>query len=247
MDRMLYVAMTGAKETMRAQTVNNHNLANVSTTGFRADLAAFQSRAVDGSGYASRVYATNGTVGFDKNSGALLSTGRDLDIAVNGDGWIAVQGPDGKEAYTRAGDLKIDPTGALMTATGQPVLSDGGAPINIPPYTSIFFARDGSISVVAQGQTPDTTATVGRLKLVNPPDGQIERGDDGLFRMKDGSVAAADATVKIDSGVLESSNVNTAAAMVNMIELARQFEMQVKAIRSAEENAASASQLMRLG
>ena len=246
MDRMLYVAMTGAKETMRAQTVNNHNLANVSTTGFRADLAAFQSRAVDGSGYASRVYATNGTVGFDKNSGALLSTGRDLDIAVNGDGWIAVQGPDGKEAYTRAGDLKVDPTGQLMTATGQPVLSDGG-PINIPPYTSIFFARDGSISVVAQGQTPDTTATVGRLKLVNPPDGQIERGDDGLFRMKDGSVAASEPNVRIDSGVLESSNVNTAAAMVNMIELARQFEMQVKAIRAAEENGAAASQLMRLG
>ena len=134
-----------------------------------------------------------------------------------------------------------------MTATDQPVLSDSGAPINIPPYTSIFFARDGSISVVAQGQTPDTTATVGRMKLVNPAEGQIERGDDGLFRMKDGSVAASDAGVKIDSGMLESSNVNTAAAMVNMIELARQFEMQVKAIRSAEENAASAAQLMRLG
>ena len=247
MDRMLYVAMTGAKETMRAQTVNNHNLANVSTTGFRADLAAFQSRAVDGSGYASRVYATNGTVGFDKSTGALESTGRDLDIAINGDGWLAVQGPDGKEAYTRAGDLKVDPTGQLMTATGQPVLSDGGAPINIPPYTSIFFARDGSISVVAQGQTPDTTATVGRLKLVNPPDGQIERGDDGLFRMKDGSAAASDPNVSIGSGVLESSNVNTAAAMVNMIELARQFEMQVKAIRSAEENGAAAAQLMRMG
>src|SRR3954454_7417426 len=105
MDRMLYVAMTGAKETLRAQTVNNHNLANVSTTGFRADLAAFQSRAVDGSGYGSRVYATNGTVGWDSNSGALLSTGRDLDVAINGPGWIAIQGPDGKEAYTRAGDL----------------------------------------------------------------------------------------------------------------------------------------------
>ena len=246
MDRMLYVAMTGAKETLRAQTVNNHNLANVSTTGFRADLAAVQSRAVDGSGYASRVYATNGTVGFDKNSGALQTTGRDLDVAINGDGWIAVQGPDGKEAYTRAGDLKVDPTGALMTATGQPVLSDSG-PINVPPYTSIAFAHDGSVSVVAQGQTPDTTATIGRIKLVNPPDGQIERGDDGLFRMKDGDAAPSDPNVRLDSGVLESSNVNTASAMVNMIELARQFEMQVKAIHSAEENAAAASQLMRMG
>jgi flagellar basal-body rod protein FlgF len=242
---MLYVAMTGAKETLRAQTVNNHNLANVSTTGFRADLAAFQSRAVDGSGFASRVYATNASIGWDNTSGALLSTGRDLDIAVNGPGWIAVQGPDGREAYTRAGDLKVDPTGQLMTATGRPVLGDGG-PINVPPYTSIFFARDGSISIVAQGQTPDTTSTVGRVKLVNPPEADLERGDDGLFRLKDGSDAPADAAVQIDSGVLESSNVNTAEAMVNMIELARQFEMQVKAIRSAEENGAAASELMRI-
>jgi flagellar basal-body rod protein FlgF len=246
MDRMLYVAMTGAKETLRAQGVNNHNIANVSTNGFRADLAAFQSRAVDGTGYASRVYATNGTVGWDDTSGALLSTGRDLDVAVNGQGFIAVQGPDGREAYTRAGDLQVDPTGQLMTATGRPVLGDGG-PINIPPYTSIFFARDGSISIVAQGQTPDTTATVGRIKLVNPPTESVERGEDGLFRLKDGSDAPPDAAVQLSSGVLESSNVNAAAALVNMIELSRQFEMQVKAIRTAEENGAAAAQLLRMG
>jgi flagellar basal-body rod protein FlgF len=242
---MLYVAMTGAQQTLKAQTVNNHNLANVSTTGFRADLAAFRSQAVDGTGYASRVYATNGTIGWDDNSGAMLSTGRDLDVAINGKGWIAVQGPDGKEAYTRAGNLQVDANGQLMTATGRPVLGDGG-PITVPPYTSIFFARDGSISIVAQGQTPDTTSTVARIKLVNPPNEQVERGDDGLFRMKDGSEAAPDAAVRLDAGVLESSNVNTAEAMVNMIELARQFEMQVKAIRTAEENANAATQLMRI-
>ena len=245
MDRMLYVAMTGAAETLRAQTVNNHNLANVSTTGFRADLAACQRRAVDGSGFASRVYATSGTVGWDKTLGALLSTGRDLDVAINGPGWIAVQGPDGKEAYTRAGNLQVDATGNLLTATGEPVLGDGG-PINIPPYSSIFFARDGSISIIAQGQAPDTTATVDRIKLVNPADADIQRSDDGLFRMKNGSAAEPDANVQISSGTLESSNVNTAEAMVNMIELSRQFEMQVKAIRTAEENASVASQLMKI-
>jgi flagellar basal-body rod protein FlgF len=246
MDRMLYVAMTGAKETLNAQGVNNHNLANASTTGFRAELSAFQSRAIDGSGYASRVYATNASTGWNNQSGALLSTGRDLDVAINGDGWIAVQGPDGKEAYTRAGDLQVDPNGQLTTGTGHPVLGDGG-PITVPPYTSIFFARDGSISVVAQGQTPDTTATVDRIKLVKPADEAIERGNDGLFRMKDGTEAPADATVQLSSGTLESSNVNTADAMVTMIELARHFEMQVKAIRHAEENGAAAAQIMRLG
>ena len=192
------------------------------------------------------MYATNATTGWNDQSGAMLSTGRDLDIAINGPGWIAVQGADGKEAYSRAGDLQVDATGQLMTATGRPVVGDGG-PINIPPYTSIFFAGDGSISVVAQGQNPDTTATVSRIKLVNPPGEQMERGDDGLFRMKDGSTATADANVRIGSGVLESSNVNAAEAMVNMIELARQFEMQVKAIRTAEENGAAASQLLRIG
>ncbi len=246
MDRMLYVAMTGAKETLRAQTVNNHNLANASTTGFKADLAAFQSRAVDGSGYASRVYATNGSTGFDHKSGPLLSTGRDLDIAVNGTGWLAVQDANGGEAYTRAGDLQIDPTGQLVTGTGRPVLGDGG-PINVPPYASIFFARDGSISIVGQGQSPQATSTIGRLKLVNPAADAIQRGDDGLFRLKDGSDAPSDAAVSIGSGVLEASNVNVAESMVNMIELARHFEMQVKAIRNAEENSQAAAQLLRLG
>ncbi len=246
MDRMLYVAMTGAKETLNAQAVNNHNLANASTTGFRAELSAFQSRAVDGSGYASRVYATNASTGWNNQSGALLSTGRDLDVAINGDGWIAVQAPDGKEAYTRAGDLQIDPNGNLTTGAGHPVLGDGGT-INVPPYTSIFFARDGSISIVAQGQTPDTTATVDRIKLVKPADSALARGNDGLFRMKDGSDAPSDASVKLGSGTLESSNVNTADAMVTMIELARHFEMQVKAIRHAEENGAAAAQIMRVG
>jgi flagellar basal-body rod protein FlgF len=246
MDRMLYVAMSGAKETLRAQTVNNHNLANASTTGFRADMAAFQSRAVDGSGYASRVYTQSASTGWDHKQGAMLSTGRELDVAVNGPGWIAVQGADGKEAYTRAGDLQVDATGQLTTGTGHPVLGDGG-PLAIPPYSSIFIAADGSISIVAQGQSSQTTSTIGRLKLVNPPNDQIDRGDDGLFRMKDGSNPPADAAVQVGSGVLESSNVNAAEAMVNMIELARHFEMQVKAIRTAEENATAAQALMRLG
>jgi flagellar basal-body rod protein FlgF len=246
MDDRIWLAMTGAKETLNAQAVNNHNLANASTTGFRAELSAFQSRAIDGSGYASRVYATNASVGWNNQSGAMLSTGRDLDVAINGDGWIAVQGPDGREAYTRAGDLQVDANGQLTTGTGLPVLGDGG-PITVPPYTSIFFARDGSLSVVAQGQTPDTIATVDRIKLVKPADEALARGDDGLFRMKDGSEAPPDATVQLSSGTLESSNVNTADAMVTMIELARNFEMQIKAIRNAEENGAAAAQIMRIG
>jgi flagellar basal-body rod protein FlgF len=244
MDKLLYIAMSGAKETLRAQAANNHNLANASTTGFRADLSAFQSRAVVGSGYASRVYATNVTTGWDATSGAQIATGRDLDVAVQGDGFIAVQGRDGREAYTRAGDLRVDTNGQLLTGTGLQVLGDGG-PVSVPPNVSLSIAPDGTVSIVPLGQGPETTASVGRIKLVNPPATALERGADGLFRLRDGTDAPSDAAVHVTSGVVESSNVNAADAMVNMIELARQFELQVKAIRSAEENAQSSTQLLR--
>ena len=244
MDRFLYISMTGAKESLRAQGVNNHNLANASTTGFRADLSAFQSRAVAGSGHASRAYATNATVGWDASQGALMSTGRDLDVGVNGPGWLAVQGADGREAYTRAGDLRIDPTGVLMNGAGHTVLGEGG-PISVPPHTSLMIAADGTISIVPVGQGPETTSQVGRIKMVNPPAESLARGEDGLFRTIDGSDAPPDANVRLSSGVLESSNVNIADAMVNMIELSRHFDLQVKAMRTAEENAAAAAQLLK--
>lgn len=244
MDRSLYISMSGAKETMRAQTANNHNLTNASTTGFRADLSAFQTRNVAGSGFASRAYATNATTGFDESQGALVQTGRELDVGIKGDGWIAVQARDGTEAYTRAGDLRVDPSGILMNGAGYPVLGDSG-PLSVPPNASVLVGTDGTVSIVPLGQGPDTTATVGRIKLVKPPVNEIERGEDGLFRMRNGSTAAADASVHVAAGVLESSNVNIADAMVNMIELSRQFDLQVKSMRTAEDDASAAAQLLR--
>jgi flagellar basal-body rod protein FlgF len=243
MDRMLYVAMTGARETLRAQTANNHNLANANTLGFKADLQAFQSRQVAGDGYASRVYATASSTGYDDTVGSLMSTGRDLDVAVQGKGYIAVQGVDGREAYTRAGDLRVDADGQLRTGTGLQVMGDGG-PIAVPPHASVVVGGDGTVSIVPLGQGPETRAVVGRIKLVNPAEDNLTKGADGLFRMKDGSDAEADASTRLASGVLESSNVNVADAMVNMIELSRRFDMQVRAMRSAEENGAASARLL---
>lgn len=243
MDRMLYVAMTGARETLRAQTANNHNLANVSTVGFRADLQAFQARRVSGDGFDSRVFATAASVGYDDSAGSQMSTGRDLDVAIQGAGFIAVQGNDGREGYTRAGDLRVDAAGQLRTATGLAVLGDGG-PISVPPNNSVLVGVDGTVSIVPLGQSPATRAEVGRIKLVNPPPENTVKGSDGLFHLKDGTAAEPDATVRLASGVLEGSNVNVAEAMVNMIELARQFDLQVRAMRTAEESGDASARLL---
>lgn len=244
MDKLLYIAMSGAKETLRAQAANNHNLANASTTGFKADLSAFQARAVSGPGYASRVYAQDNTAGWDSSSGSQQATGNALDVSVNGSGYIAVQDVTGNEAYTRAGDLHVDPSGQLLTATGQPVLGDNG-PIGVPPYSSITVGRDGSISIVPLGSTAQTNAIVARIKLVNPPAGTLQRGADGLFHNTSTDPVAADAATTVTPGTLESSNVNIANAMVNMIELARQFDMQIKAVHAADENAQAATKLLQ--
>ncbi len=245
MDRFLYIAMSGAKETLRAQAVNNHNLANASTTGFRADLSAFQSRAVTGSGFASRAYAINSTTGIDTTYGAMQTTGRDLDVAIQGQGYLAVQARDGTEAYTRAGDLRVDANGVLSNGAGHMVMGTDG-PLTVPPYSSITIGGDGTVSIVPLGQTATTLSAIGRLKLVNPVPNALQRGDDGLFRTADGAPAAADASVRVASGVLESSNVNIADAMVTMIQLARHFDLQVKAMRTAEDNAASSAQLLKM-
>jgi flagellar basal-body rod protein FlgF len=243
MDKLLYVAMSGAKETLRAQAANNHNIANASTTGFKADLTAFQSRAVSGPGFASRVYATDDAVGFDNQTGAQITTGNPLDLAIQGPGLIAVQDAAGNEAYTRAGDLHVDPSGLLVTATGQAVLGDSG-PISVPPANSVTVAADGTVSIVPAGQIPLASATIGRIKLVNPP-GPVAPGADGLFRTADGSPAPADESVRVASGVLEASNVNLATSMVNMIELARRFDLQVKALHTAEDDGAASAKLLQ--
>ena len=244
MDKSLYVAMTGAKDILDAQAVNNFNLSNASTTGFKADLAAFQSQAVAGSGYASRVYATASNIGWDESQGALTTTGRPLDVAVQGQGFIAVQGPNGQEAYTRNGDLHVTPDGLLVTSTGQIVLGDGG-PISIPPSASIKIGDDGTVSVLPDGQPAQSLAAIGRIKLVNPAPGTVAREGGGLFQLAGGASAPADASVKLSSGVLESSNVDLASAMVNMIDLARNFQLQVKAMKSADDNASASSQLLQ--
>lgn len=245
MDKALYVAMTGATQTMRAQAANNHNLANASTVGFRAELAASAALAVQGPGLPTRVNAQDGNSGWDATPGALISTGRDLDIALRSDNWLAVQAPDGSTAYTRAGDLRVDANGQLRTAAGHAVLGDGG-PMSLPPNSSASIGADGTVSVVPLGQSAATMAVAGRLKVVSAKPEQLERGSDGLMRAKSGARLDAAPGDVLSTGTLESSNVNVADAMVTMISLARQFELQVKMMRTVEDNANASASLTRL-
>jgi flagellar basal-body rod protein FlgF len=243
MDRGLYVAMTGAKQIMQAQAVNNHNIANINTVGFRADAVSFVSQPIYGPGYATRVNAVASDAGTDFSNGVMESTGRDLDIALNGSGYIAVMGSDGTEAYTRAGDLRVSADGAVTTAAGQPVLTESG-PLNLPPATTITIGNDGTVSVLPLGLNPIGISPTDRIKLVNPPEKNLQKGNDGLLRLKDGSKAETDPNVTVTSGVLESSNVNAAQSLINMIELQRLYEFQVKSMNSSDQNEQMAEQLM---
>jgi flagellar basal-body rod protein FlgF len=245
MDRMIYTAMTGAKHILEQQATTAHNLANVTSTGFKAQVDSFRAVPVISEGLATRAFVVDSTVGADFNPGAIQSTNRDLDVAVQGKGWLSVQRADGSEGYTRNGSLKVSENGVLQTATGLTVLGDGG-PISIPPDVAVSIGKDGTVSTVANGAKPGPSNILGRLKLVNPPEADLVRAEDGLFVTSNGSPAEVDANVHVVGGALESSNVNVIDAMVSMISLARQFETQMKLMQSAENNANKASQLLSL-
>ncbi|MCB1790307.1 MAG: flagellar basal body rod protein FlgF [Gammaproteobacteria bacterium] len=244
MDRMLYVAMSGAKETLIAQGNASNNLANANTTGFLADLNQFRSMPVFGSGHPTRVYAMDERPGTNFDHGSIQYTGRDLDVSVQQGGWLAVQAPDGGEAYSRRGDLRVDENGLLVTGNNLPVMGNGG-PIAVPPFEKIDIGVDGTVSIRPLGAGGNELAVIDRIKLVAPQFEQMHKGNDGLFRMIDGGEAEADAAQRLVSGALTASNVNVVNEMVDMIELSRRFELQVKMMKSAEDNSAAAASIVR--
>ena len=237
MDRLIYLAMSGAKATMQRQETLANNLANVSTVGFRAELAAFRAVPVEGSGASTRVYSLESTPGYDATPGQVAATGRNLDVAMQGAAWLAVQGLDGTEAYTRGGSLDINADGNLVTTSGLTVLGDGG-PIQIPRDSQVAIAADGTVSVT---DAQNHSSSVGRLKLVTP-EAPLVRGTDGLFRAD--AELSADPQARVQDGALEGSNVSAVETMVAMIAAARQFEAQMKSLTTAEGNDKVASQLL---
>jgi flagellar basal-body rod protein FlgF len=240
MDRLIYTAMTGATHTMQQQASLAQNLANVNTPGFRSTIDTFRSVPLVGEGLPTRTFVVDSTSGTDFTPGVLQATGRTLDLAIDGKGWIAVEDGNGNEAYTRNGSLQVLPNGILQSRTGMNVVGDSG-PITIPPDTVVTIAKDGTISTVPSGTMAAQEVIVGRIKLTNPPENQMVRGEDGLFRTMDGKPADADVKVTVVSGNLEGSNANMVESLVSMISLSRQFDMQMKMLTTADDNAKQAS------
>jgi flagellar basal-body rod protein FlgF len=252
MDRLLYVSMTGASQSLEQQGQIANNLANASTTGFRAQLSAFRAvplrtedQVAAGTTAVTRTYVVDSTPTSDFTPGPIQQTGNPLDVAVSGAGWFAVQTPAGGEAYTRAGNFQVDANGQLVTADGLPVLGNSG-PIAIPQGANVTIGNDGTVSALTPGDPPSSITAIDQLKLVNPdPQGPaMVRGDDGLFRLADGTQADADPTVTVASGAIEGSNVNPVGAMVAMIANARQFDMQMKLLQTANTDDQAANQLL---
>jgi len=235
MNILFDTAMRTSNQIVQAQAVNTNNLANASTSGFRAEIAYIASLESGGEAYSSP----------DLSAGTVRTTGRSLDVSINGEGWIAIVAPDGTEAYSRRGDLHVDALGQLSDGAGHNILGNSG-PIALPPFSAVEIGSDGTVSIQPIGQSPNTLAVVDRIKLVRFEDSELTRGEDGLMRSTPGEVARPDASVRISSGSLEGSNVNTVAAMVKMIELARQFEGQIKLMQTAQENGAALSKIMSL-
>jgi flagellar basal-body rod protein FlgF len=241
MDRMIYLSMAGAKAAMSRQEVLSHNLANVSTNGFREEMAAFRAVPVRGDGASTRVYALETTVGYKPDPGTVQPTGRNLDVAMKGNAWMAVQSLEGTEAYTRAGSLEVNAEGLLVTVSGLQVVGDSG-PISVPPNAAVQIASDGSVTAAVAGAKPQT---IGKIKMVTP-EKAFTRGNDGLFRSAAGDLDA-DPTARLQDGALEGSNVSPVETMVAMIAAARQFEEQMKLISTSEKQEQSAAKLLGTG
>jgi len=253
MDKMVYIAASGAKQSMRGLALKANNLANANTTGFKADFAQARSMQAFGEGLPTRVFSMQERPGSNMTSGGIVETGRDLDIAFSDKGWLTVQDASGNEAYTKVGTLNITPDGALVTSHGRQVVGAGG-PIILPlPVEKIEFSDDGSIQVRPQGAPANFLEVVDRLKVIEANNSQLEKGNDGLFRPKQDKLiddlcgfCEISQNVKVMSGTLEMSNVNPVHEMVDLISHQRQFELQLKLMKTAEEIDERHAQLLRI-
>ncbi|MTV36604.1 flagellar basal body rod protein FlgF [Duganella radicis] len=223
MDALIYTAMSGAERALRGQQVHANNLANIDTGGFRANMELSAAQAVNGYGYDDRHMSQLQANALSTKPGTMKSTGRDLDVAIAGGGFLTVQSANG-EAYTRAGGMVLDENGTLRI-NGDVVLGEGG-PITLPEYTNIAIGNDGTISIQAPGTT--TMQVIDKLRLVKAEASELTKNTQGLLVARDGNPLATDPSVVLRPGHLEGSNVSAVEEMVSVMSLNRTFEIQMK-------------------
>ena len=240
MEKVIYTAMSGAEHALQAQQIHANNLANVNTTGFRADFERVQAYQLEGDSFGARVLAQEIPGGTSFSAGAISETGRDLDVAIQGSGYFTVATADGGEAYTRAGALTLTADGQL-TLQGNAVQGDGGE-IVIPEYRDIKIGQDGTISITPAGG--GALQEIGKLKLVNPDESLLVKNSQGLLQLSDGSQAEGDDSVQVAAGFLEGSNVNPIDELINSMSLTRNFELQVKLMQSVDAQAQQGNELI---
>jgi len=245
MDKLVYTALSGLRSQMSAQSTIANNIANASTTGYRAERVNFDRLVLQGTGFESRELASEEVNDFDRRAGTMVQTGRPLDMAVAGDSWMAVQAKDGTEAYTRRGDLNVAPSGVLETGDGFPVMGSGG-PITVPPYQSIAIAGDGTVTIVPPGGDASQPQVIDKIKLVSTDGTQTSKGLDNLLHVKGGGVLPEDLDAKVQAGALEQSNVNLTQSLVDMIENQRSYEVQANLLKEAKTMDESSASLMRM-
>lgn len=246
MDRMLFVSMSGAKEAMLSQANNANNLANATTDGFKQDFNQFRAQHMEGPGWHTRAYSMDERPATDFTAGPIKVTGRSMDVATKENGFMAILTPAGDEAYIRSASMQITEGGALVDVHGHPMLNEGGVPIVLPPIEDINIGKDGTISVRPAGAAPGDIVVIDQLRLVAPDFRELEKGLDGFIRLKPDNEELAQAPVSVMNGALEGSNVNTAQALVTMIELSRKYEMQVKMMKTAKDHGAASDKLLSM-
>ena len=243
-----YVQISGAS--MRLQMDNQRmiaaGLANQNTVAFKRDYSTTSSAYFDVTGGTDRVFPARGGASIDTEIGKMIPTDNPMDVAIEGDGFFTAKNAAGDSVLTRRGDLRIGPDRILRNGENL-VMEDGaGAPITLPLYETIEISRDGSILVRPPGAPIIAPlAVVGRLRMVQTRQSNLEKGDDGLLRIKDKTAPTPDANITLNTRSLESSNVNSIEAMVEMLNASRTFEIHVKLLATAKELDDQTARLMR--
>ena len=248
----LWISKTGMEAQQTQLDVISHNLANVSTTGFKRANAVFEDlmyqnlRQVGANSTEQSQLPTGLQLGLGVRTvatsraftqGSMQQTNNQLDVAIKGNGFFQVTMPDGTIGYTRDGSFQVDAQGRIVTSSGLPVANG----ITVPPTaTNVSIANDGTVTATVSGNaTPQNLGTLALAHFINPaglePKGENLFAETAASGQPNGGTAGTNGLGTIMQGYLETSNVNVVQELVSMIQTQRAYEMNSKAIQTSDQ------------